>query len=137
MSLRSLISTPFYRVYERRLAGRLAGKPVPRHVGVMCDGNRRWAREMGFVDPNDGHRVGATRVKELLTWCDQAGIEHVTLYLLAPANPPRPGQGVADLVRSGRHRTRHALPAGPRQPAPPGRRAGPARQDHRGSGDRA
>ena len=49
-SLRSLI----YSIYERRLAGKLVGKPVPQHVGVMCDGNRRWAREMGFVDPNDG-----------------------------------------------------------------------------------
>jgi short-chain Z-isoprenyl diphosphate synthase len=85
MSLRSLV----YTFYERRLAGKLAGKPVPKHIGVMCDGNRRWAREMGFVDPNDGHRVGATRVKELLTWCDQAGIEHVTLYLLATGNPWR------------------------------------------------
>src|SRR5919112_332254 len=81
MSLRSLV----YAFYERRLAGKLAGKPVPRHVGVMCDGNRRWAREMGYVDPNDGHRVGAARVKELLAWCDQAGIKHVTLYLLAAA----------------------------------------------------
>ena len=45
----------------------------------MCDGNRRWAREMGYVDPNDGHRVGAAKIKELLGWCDQAGIGHVTL----------------------------------------------------------
>ena len=94
MSLRSLI----YTVYERRLAGKLAGKPVPRHVGVMCDGNRRWAREMGYVDPNDGHRVGAARVKELLTWCDQAGIEHVTLYLLATDNLQRPAAELDPLL---------------------------------------
>ena len=86
MNLRSLV----YRFYERRLAGKLVGKPVPQHVGVMCDGNRRWAREMGYVDPNDGHRVGAARVKELLAWCDQAGIKHVTLYLLATDNLRRP-----------------------------------------------
>ena len=104
MTLRSLV----YSVYERRLTGKLAGKPVPQHVGVMCDGNRRWAREMGFVDPNDGHRVGAARIKELLAWCDQAGIEHVTLYLLATDNLRRPG-----------------------------RRARPAAEDHRGPGDRA
>src|SRR6195952_3013100 len=79
-----------YSVDERRLAGNLAGKPIPQHVGVMCDGNRRWAREMGYVDPNDGHRVGATRVKELLGWCDNAGIGHVTLYLLATDNLQRP-----------------------------------------------
>jgi short-chain Z-isoprenyl diphosphate synthase len=75
-----------YSVYERRLAASLAGKPRPQHVGVMCDGNRRWAREMGYVDPNDGHRVGAARIKELLRWCDQAGIGHVTLWLLSTDN---------------------------------------------------
>ena len=95
MSLRSLV----YSVYERRLAGKLAGKPVPQHVGVMCDGNRRWAREMGYVDPNDGHRVGAVRIKELLGWCDQAGIGHVTLYLLATDNLQRPAAELDPLVK--------------------------------------
>ncbi len=86
MKLRDLA----YTLYERRLVGKLAGKPVPQHVGVMCDGNRRWAREMGYVDPNDGHRVGAAKIKHLLAWCDQAGIGHVTLYLLATDNLRRP-----------------------------------------------
>src|SRR4051795_6790934 len=95
MSLRSLI----YSIYERRLAGKLVGKPVPQHVGVMCDGNRRWAREMGYIDPNDGHRVGAQRVKELLGWCDQAGIGHVTLYLLATDNLRRPAEELDPLVK--------------------------------------
>ena len=95
MSLRSLV----YSFYERRLARKIAGKPVPRHVGVMCDGNRRWAREMGFVDPNDGHRVGASRVKELLGWCDQAGIEHVTLYLLATDNLQRAAGELEPLLK--------------------------------------
>ncbi|MEU4213793.1 isoprenyl transferase [Actinoplanes sp. NPDC026623] len=95
MSLRSLV----YSLYERRLAGKLAGKPVPQHVGVMCDGNRRWAREMGYVDPNDGHRVGAERIKELLGWCDQAGIGHVTLYLLATDNLQRPAAELDPLVK--------------------------------------
>ena len=81
-SLRDLL----YSVYERRLAARLVGKPHPRHVGVIVDGNRRWAKEMGYVDPNDGHRVGAARIRELLRWCDQAGIGHVTLWLLSTDN---------------------------------------------------
>jgi short-chain Z-isoprenyl diphosphate synthase len=88
-----------YRVYERRLRARLVGKPVPRHVGVMCDGNRRWAREMGYVDPNDGHRVGAEKIKHLLDWCDQAGVEHVTLYLLATDNLRRPAKQLDPLLQ--------------------------------------
>ena len=88
-----------YRVYERRLLRSLAGKPHPRHVGVLCDGNRRWAREMGYVDPNDGHRVGAERIKDLVRWCDQAGVEHVTLWLLSTDNLSRPAAELDPLLR--------------------------------------
>ncbi|HEX2773559.1 MAG TPA: isoprenyl transferase [Micromonosporaceae bacterium] len=95
MTLRELL----YSIYERRLTARLAGKPVPRHVGVMCDGNRRWAREMGYVDPNDGHRVGAERIKELLRWCDEAGVEHVTLWLLSTDNLNRPAAELDPLLQ--------------------------------------
>ena len=88
-----------YSIYERRITAQLAGKPVPRHVGVMCDGNRRWAKEMGYVDPNDGHRVGAEKVKRVIRWCDQAGIEHVTLYLLATDNLRRPAAQLEPLLQ--------------------------------------
>ena len=88
-----------YSIYERRLAAALAGKPHPHHVGVMCDGNRRWAREMGYVDPNDGHRVGAAKIKDVLSWCDQAGIKHVTLYLLATDNLRRPAAELDPLLQ--------------------------------------
>jgi short-chain Z-isoprenyl diphosphate synthase len=86
-------------VYERRLAAVLVGKPLPRHVGVMCDGNRRWAREMGYIDPNDGHRVGAARIRELLGWCDQAGVGHVTLWLLSTDNLSRPSSELDPLLQ--------------------------------------
>jgi short-chain Z-isoprenyl diphosphate synthase len=95
VSLRDLV----YSVYERRLAARLVGKPHPRHVGVIVDGNRRWAKEMGYVDPNDGHRVGAVRIQELLSWCDQAEIGHVTLWLLSTDNLSRPARELDPLLR--------------------------------------
>ena len=88
-----------YSVYERRLSRRLAGKPHPRHVGVIVDGNRRWAREMGYVDPNHGHRVGAERIKELLRWCDTAGVTHVTLWLLSTDNLSRPATELDPLLQ--------------------------------------
>src|SRR5258706_12524179 len=95
VSLRDLV----YSVYTRRLAASLIGKPRPEHVGVMCDGNRRWAKEMGYVDPNDGHRVGARRVLDVLRWCDDAGIKHVTLYLLATDNLQRPAAELDPLLQ--------------------------------------
>ncbi len=78
-----------YSAYERRLVSWLAGKPHPRHVGVMLDGNRRWARAMGFDDPNEGHIAGAAKVEQLLAWCQEAGIAHVTLWLLSTDNLAR------------------------------------------------
>ncbi|HEY7222169.1 MAG TPA: undecaprenyl diphosphate synthase family protein, partial [Micromonosporaceae bacterium] len=124
-----------YRVYERRLRAALVGKPMPRHVGVMCDGNRRWARSMGFVDPNDGHRVGAENVKHLLEWCDEAGVEHVTLYLLATDNLRRPAKELdpllqiienlaAELADQGIAAFTHAVGVDPSQPDQPSVPAG-------------
>src|SRR4051794_42983 len=95
MTVRNLL----YSLYERRLTRKLAGKPVPRHVGVIIDGNRRWAREMGYVDPNDGHRVGAAKIEELLRWCDEAGVEVVTLWLLSTDNLSRPANELDPLLK--------------------------------------
>src|ERR1700754_2855259 len=79
-----------YSLYERRLVRDLAGKPRPRHVGVILDGNRRWAREAGFDDPNEGHHVGARKIEQVLGWCSEQGVEVVTLWLLSTDNLTRP-----------------------------------------------
>ncbi len=88
-----------YRLYERRLEAALAGHQVPRHVGVILDGNRRWARSAGLADVSDGHQKGADHIFELLTWCRQAGVEVVTLWLLSTDNLARPATEVEALLR--------------------------------------
>ncbi|GGL87068.1 isoprenyl transferase [Nakamurella endophytica] len=75
-----------YRVYEERLRRGLTGAPLPRHVGVIIDGNRRWARKIGLADPSDGHRAGAAHIANLLDWCRETGIGMVTLWLLSTDN---------------------------------------------------
>ncbi|MGH3646064.1 MAG: isoprenyl transferase [Micromonosporaceae bacterium] len=95
MTLRDFI----YSLYERRLRRRLAGTQIPRHVGVMLDGNRRWARSVGFDDPNEGHRAGAAKVEQLLSWCDEAGVEVVTLWLLSTDNLNRAPKELDPLLR--------------------------------------
>ncbi|MFG1953511.1 polyprenyl diphosphate synthase [Micromonospora sp. NPDC048830] len=50
------------------------------------DGNRRWARQMGFDDPKVGHRYGAEHLHEVLEWCAELGIHHVTLFLASVDN---------------------------------------------------
>ena len=75
-----------YPLYEASLVRALEGKSVPRHIAVMCDGNRRWAREAGFIDVSHGHRVGAKKISELVQWSGERGIELVTIYLLSTEN---------------------------------------------------
>lgn len=79
-----------YGVYERRLARAIAGAPRPRHVGVILDGNRRWARASGADDVATGHRRGADKIHDLLAWCTDSGVEVVTLWLLSTDNLSRP-----------------------------------------------
>lgn len=53
---------------------------------MIIDGNRRWAKQLGHADAAHGHRAGAAKMIEFLSWCDRAGIEVVTLYLLSQDN---------------------------------------------------
>jgi short-chain Z-isoprenyl diphosphate synthase len=87
-----------YGVYERRLVASLAGSPTPRHVGVILDGNRRWARAAGARDVARGHQAGADRIDELLVWCGDAGVEVVTLWLLSNDNFARPRAEIDQLL---------------------------------------
>ena len=87
------------QVYERRLAQALEGAAIPRHVGVIVDGNRRWARAIGLEDPNAGHRRGADKIASFLGWCDEAGVEVVTLFLLSTDNLSRPEPELLPLLR--------------------------------------
>jgi short-chain Z-isoprenyl diphosphate synthase len=88
-----------YSLYERMLSRHLRGlEERPRHVAVMLDGNRRWAREAGFVDVNDGHRVGAAKIADLLAWCEDEGVQVVTLFLLSTDNLSRPADELEPLL---------------------------------------
>jgi short-chain Z-isoprenyl diphosphate synthase len=87
-----------YSLYERRLRRRLRGVPVPRHVGVILDGNRRWARATG-ENVSAGHQRGADKITEFLGWCEDAGVELVTLWLLSTDNLDRPAAELDALLR--------------------------------------
>ena len=88
-----------YRLYEHRLEASLSPQAIPRHVGVMCDGNRRWARSAGLADVSSGHQAGADKIFEVLQWCRQAGVEVVTLWLLSTDNLTRPATELEPLLR--------------------------------------
>jgi len=88
-----------YRLYARRLEASLSPDAIPRHVGVMCDGNRRWARSAGLADISSGHQAGADKIFELLGWCREVGVEVVTLWLLSTDNLARPADELGPLLR--------------------------------------
>jgi short-chain Z-isoprenyl diphosphate synthase len=86
-----------YGVYERRLARSLDPAKMPRHVGVILDGNRRWARSIG-EHTHAGHQAGADKIVEFLGWCEDVGVEVVTLWMLSTDNLARPRDELAPLV---------------------------------------
>ncbi|WP_402466900.1 isoprenyl transferase [Isoptericola aurantiacus] len=88
---------PLYNLYEHRLATSLASAPLPRHVGVILDGNRRWAKSFGETAAT-GHRKGADKIAEFLGWAEELGIEVVTLWMLSTDNLARPASELADLL---------------------------------------
>ncbi len=58
---------------------------VPRHIGIILDGNRRYAKKIG-LQPWKGHDFGAERLHQLLNWCIELGIKEVTLYSFSTEN---------------------------------------------------
>lgn len=86
-----------YGVYARRLSSSLDPQRIPRHVGVVLDGNRRWANEQGSGSAH-GHRAGAAKISEFLGWCEEVGVEVVTLWLLSTDNLNRPAAELQPLL---------------------------------------
>ncbi len=77
---------PVYALYERRLQATLRGGDVPRHLGLILDGNRRFARLAGLADIKLGHDLGVSKAREVLDWCLEMRIPTVTLWVLSPDN---------------------------------------------------
>ena len=63
--------------------------PVPRHIGIILDGNRRFAKRL-MIKPWKGHEWGAKKVEQLLLWCEEYGIRELTLYAFSVENFDRP-----------------------------------------------
>jgi short-chain Z-isoprenyl diphosphate synthase len=78
-----------YRMYERRLSRQVLPYPVPRHVGIILDGNRRYGQERNLTDPSEIYTAGANKLDELLNWCIELGIPAITLWVLSTDNLSR------------------------------------------------
>ena len=88
-----------YGLYSKVLERNLSKEDMPKHIGVMVDGNRRWAKVQGFEAAGQGHAAGAKKIIEFLSWCSDLGVKHVTLYLLSTDNlKGRTSQELTELV---------------------------------------
>ena len=87
-----------YWLYERVLWRQVRRGRVPRHLGIIMDGNRRFARALG-LHAQAGHDYGAGKARDVLRWCLELGIPHVTLWGFSTENKGRSAEEVAHLHR--------------------------------------
>ena len=87
-----------YRLYERYLLNQVSEGTIPNHVGIILDGNRRWANSK-MLPSWMGHEKGAERAKQLLEWCHELGIKVITLYVLSAENLTRPSDELQSLLK--------------------------------------
>jgi len=71
---------------------------LPRHIGIIMDGNGRWARQRG-LRRSAGHRAGIQSIRRVMAAADAAGVHCLTLYAFSTENWSRPRQEVATLMR--------------------------------------
>ncbi|MEZ5092029.1 isoprenyl transferase [Nocardioides sp.] len=95
--LKERVRRLFYPAYEARMLQALPKDRIPKHIGVMLDGNRRWAKGVG-LDSASGHRAGAANIEPLLHWSEEVGVEVVTLWLLSTDNLNRPSEELDTLL---------------------------------------
>lgn len=91
------LTRPLYWLYERQLLQTVrAQQRLPKHIGIIMDGNRRFARSIG-LDVRAGHNYGADKAREVLDWCLELGIPHVTLWGFSKDNRSRTADEVTHL----------------------------------------
>ena len=95
---------PAYKIYELFLWSQICCGPMPRHVAIIPDGNRRWAKLYGF-DSKYGHSVGYEKLKEVLRWLWDLGVKVVTVYAMSYENclkrPKDEKQHLIELIEKG------------------------------------
>ncbi len=89
-----------YRLYEQHLIAHALQRSMPRHLGLIQDGHRRYAREAG-VSNSSGYALGAAKAEEVLSWCAELKIPMVTLWWLSTENldrQPEEVRAVLDVI---------------------------------------
>lgn len=86
-----------YQTYEKRLLKEVLTGPIPNHVAIIMDGNRRFARELG-LEPTEGHLKGRDKLEEMMDWCREIGVKIVTVFAFSTENLKRKSEEVDKLM---------------------------------------
>ncbi|MDD5503370.1 MAG: polyprenyl diphosphate synthase, partial [Candidatus Thermoplasmatota archaeon] len=86
-----------YRLYERRLLGEVKSQPVPKHIAIIMDGNRRFAKKLG-IETTEGHRMGRDKLDDVVDWCLETGVKILTVYAFSTENFKRGDKEVNTLM---------------------------------------
>lgn len=85
-------------VYEKVMLEEIRKNRIPKHIGIITDGNRRFARQIGIPD-NEGHVRGKDKLEEVLQWCMDLDIKIITVYAFSTENFNRDSKEVDFLFR--------------------------------------
>ena len=95
----TFIKKLIYYYYEKRLKKDISHKKIPGHIGIILDGNRRYAEKYGFDNISKGHKKGADKLDEVLSWCIELDIKIVTVWALSTDNFKRSKDEVEHLFK--------------------------------------
>ena len=99
-SISGKLANTAYSTYENKLEKEVFASPVPRHVAIIMDGNRRYAREvLKAENTNKGHEMGKDKLEEVLNWCIKAGVKVLTVYAFSTENFSREEEEVEFLLK--------------------------------------
>jgi tritrans,polycis-undecaprenyl-diphosphate synthase [geranylgeranyl-diphosphate specific] len=87
-----------YKLYEKLLRRQIFSGRVPHHVGLIVDGNRRYAVAKGLAKSTEGHKIGSDKLEDFLGWCLDLNIKIVTLYGFSTENYNRSEEEVAEIM---------------------------------------
>ena len=97
MKIPTIVTNKTYEYYEEKLEKEVSEGPIPNHIAIIMDGNRRYAKDLG-LESHEGHLAGKDKVREVLRWCMKLGVKTLTVYAFSTENFSRDGTEVDFLM---------------------------------------
>lgn len=84
-------------IFSKQTNEKAPQRVLPRHLGIIMDGNGRWAKKRG-LPRTAGHKVGAEVFRDIATYCKELGVEYLTVYAFSTENWKRPADEVSTIM---------------------------------------